>query len=105
MTNPKRTALSVLPKCKADLLGLVRRLLPRQGQGSRDAPDQLRRSFEVRSALEPGPQRPEQGIIVEPVPVIMAESIEQRPQVRAPAGAEFDPGSREQPMLERGDRS
>ena len=53
--------------CEANLIDLVRQVAAGLGQGGRVAPDQLGRPLEVIGAVVPDFQRPEQGVVVQPV--------------------------------------
>ena len=69
--------------CEADLIDRVRQVPAGPGQGSRVAPDQLGRPLEVIGALVPGFQRPEQGVVLQPVRLLVAELLIGGPQVGA----------------------
>jgi hypothetical protein len=88
---------------KTNVIGLVGKFSPGQGQGCRGTLDQLRRPFEVVGTFVPCFQRPEQRVVVEPVRPVVAVPVKIGPEVWARPGPEVGPGRFEQAVLERGD--
>src|SRR5271156_3775671 len=87
--------------CQASLFDLARQVAPGLGQGGRAPPDQLGRPLEVRLAAIFEFDRPEQGVIVEPVRLVTTELLEGELKVTSGTGVEIGPGGFKQPMFER----
>src|SRR5215471_745198 len=89
--------------CKPKLIDLVRQAPPCLCQSHRSAPDQLCWPFEIIGAVIRGLQRPEQGVVFQPISVDVAELLIGGSQVSARPTAEGSPRYLEQPVLERDD--
>ena len=86
---------------EANLIDLVRQILPGPGQGCRLTLNQLCRPLKVGVAMVPGFQRPEQGIVFQPVRPVVAELLKGGLQLPGRPRAEVGPGPFEQPAFER----
>ena len=80
---------------EARQLDRIRQLLPGPRQGRRSAPDQLRRPLEVGGIVVPLLQRTEQGVVVQPARVGVAELLVRR--AGGPAGRPCGSGARPSP--------
>src|SRR6266404_5503731 len=81
---------------EADLVDSSREIPACPIERGRVPPDELRRPIEIRRASVPLLERAEQGVIVQPVGLRLAELLERRLQVRAQAGTEVPPRCLEQ---------
>ena len=73
---------------EANLIDRVRQLSRACARAGRFAPDQLGRPLEVMRAVVSGLQRAEQGVVVQPVRLVVAELLKGGPQVRTRPRAE-----------------
>lgn len=89
--------------CQAHLIDLSRQVSPGQGQGGRLTLHQLCRPLKVIGVVIPDFQGAEQGIIVQPVCLIVAELHKSGLQIRARPAAEVAPNNFEQSVFERDD--
>src|SRR5262245_2973695 len=86
---------------KPNSLDVARQVPPRLLEGGRCAADEFLRPLQITAFVVSELQRPKQGVVVQPVGVIIAKLFELLAQIPAGAGGEVLPSRLEYGELER----